>query len=249
MRYQTFTLTIAAGGRDQLDIEAAYISCVSSTLATFHLGINDDTPQEFTQGFYAAAEDGETFRKLVIENRNAVPVTIKLAVGAGRFEDRRLISNAPDGIEPVTLQAIAEKGFIGQASVAGAAGEYSLIQLWNAVGSGRIVAVSSVILSSPQSGTLLVQHNAQAIVASGATLPSVYAGQPNSVSDLRTETTAGNVIGPATFLLSTRIIADTPLRVKFDRPVVMGAGRGLVILHDIVGASLFATFQALEIPG
>ncbi|WP_299394639.1 hypothetical protein [Pelagibius sp.] len=88
--YATFRYTVAAGASETIPAVGSYVAILDAN-QTFHVALDDDTPQEIQSGLTIQMEPGERFEKVTIDNsQNGADLTVFLAIGTGELRDARL---------------------------------------------------------------------------------------------------------------------------------------------------------------
>lgn len=240
--YQQMRLTVPAGGRDVIEFPGAYVACITSSLSAFRLSTDDGPSSEFRQGFTVRG----AFERVVVENPSAVPLTVTLAVGDGAFEDRRLISAAPDSVDPVTLEDIRGRAFLGLADPAAAVGQFSYAQVRNPAGSGKIALVKRLMITATAAAQFYCRTGAALATMRGVTTPA-YLGGASGVVEMRQETTAAD-LGTGTFFIGSVQTSDL-LDIAPKTPWVIPAGAGLIVFPAATNVGVVLNAEILEIDG
>lgn len=186
----------------------------------------------------------EPFNRLQITNTSGVVNNIRILVADESFVDTRIYGSVEviDGGRATTM---AGNAFAGVASQAAVAAQFSHVQLWNPIGSGRNVAVSRVMVGTntptPIFAARLFNTALATLVATGL---NKRAAGPASVMELRTESTVA-LLGGGSFQFAWGAQA-TPLILETKEPVILLPGWGLLITNQILNAIVGATFDYTE---
>ncbi len=109
--YFTISRTVAAGATDPLDISGNYVACLSSSLGSFKLSLDDGQSSFFAQGIKIRTAAGKPFSKVTVDNSgNGQALSYTLAIGIGDMADARFLSAS---------MAIAQGGNTAQVSAQG----------------------------------------------------------------------------------------------------------------------------------
>ena len=105
-RYQTETITIAAGAAVNRSRSGIYVSCLSSP-AAFRFALDDEPLADFEQGLTVVGD--RPFSKIRMRNPSGGPITVQLAYGRGEIVDSRLTVSAPLNLtKATTLDTVAD---------------------------------------------------------------------------------------------------------------------------------------------
>lgn len=247
--YQVYSLTIAPGSAVTLDVVGAGVACIDSNLDHFEIAFDDQPASRFERGFDVQPAGG--FRALRLVNPQAVAALVKLAVYDGAFRDRRQLSNAPQGINPVSVQEIKDLAFCGDAFQGAVAGEYSFAGLYNPAGSGKLLAVrrygvwSDVAIGVAIRELTVLLPTVQGVAPKSNYPPGASVAELRVGSDVSTNgygTSANNIV-------SLAAAANTVEWMELSTPYIVPAGYGLVALAVTVNAKLHFIAEFLEIAG
>lgn len=241
--YATYKVTVDPGQTVRLAVAGVFVACISANLPEFRLALDDDPRGAFAQGFELRRPEGYT--QIVIYNPSVVALVATIAAGSGEFTDRRLLTNRPDGINPVTVSDIAGAAYIVAASVSPAVGAYSQAQIYNPMGSGRLVVVRRMLVSSPAAGTVAIKPYDYPVT--GLNGQSLYIGQPGSVGVLHGFRDTS--IKGGTNLLVTYVQANMAERIEMESPFILAEGKGINVLVAATNTALNITAETIEVDG
>ena len=192
--------------------------------------------------------DKSTFTSLIITNyANAGTITGTLVIADGAFFDNRVIGTVDiAGVVSVngtvtTIDKGHDRSVAGATYVAGvtvpAGGGQAFEQLWNPVGSGKNVIVSSFELMTNPSASLMVS------LTTGALASQVANGVQNknlgsavaAVAQLRTQ--QGGTLTGKVKLFDLQLQSITTKQYKFSDPLIIRPGYGLLFEGSIDGAA------------
>lgn len=188
--FSEFTRTIAAGGETTIAATGDGVACTASTLDTFLLAADGGPFGEFRRGFEWRPDAG--FNDIQVKNPSTVALTFTLAIYGGNFADRRLIL-APSSLEPDSVESLRAVGYFGTATVIAGAGVNPHLQLYNDVGSNKLVIVKNWSLSGSVAGQYVIAVSQTQAPTWVSDPVSLYAGDPSSSAALRSDT---SIVGP-----------------------------------------------------
>ncbi len=131
---------------------------------------------------------------------------------------------------------------------AGVAAQLTMRQVFNPAGSGKVVEVSNIFISSPGAGNVIASIDSAQRATLGGAIPSKLGGGAALTSQYREENA---VALPGTLtarILTLDIAANNTLAVKLDERVILPAGFGLTVAHLTVNTALTTTMHVVERP-
>jgi hypothetical protein len=248
--YKTAEATIAAGAGVTLPAGGEFVACIAATLPEFHLGLDGDEAESFAQGFELRVPGG--FNEIRLENHNSVPVTVTIAWGRGELVDRRLLTSDPAGLDPVTLADIQAKAFRIARGTSAVSGQYSLVQLLNPAASGKLSIIRAVSVSGTVAGGIIGVPYDTPLLNDVDRPVSNYAGAAAGITEFRRENNATIIPGPGSVTtpwFNVLVPANTDTVVALASPVVLPAGKGLVVYHSVVNVQMQFSADIIEVPG
>ncbi len=175
-------------------------------------------------------------------------ITGTIVIGNGRIDDNTLqgVVQVVDGGKSRTLAGLS---FMGAGLASAVAAQESTVELWNPAASGKRVVVESVAVQSTtgatQIGIGIASVSQGALAAYGG---SKLAGGANSQAQIyqgNTATTA-TLVEPQFGVIG--VAASATYEKKFNEPVVLPPGYGLIAWNGTVNQTLWATFEWYEEP-
>lgn len=185
--------------------------------------------------------EGVEFDKVSIVN-GAMAQTVDVQISGGGAGSDRVLGEVSiiDGGRSRTLAGMA---FIGTAGVAGVAGQYPHIQLFNPAASGKNVIVESLVGTVATAGFVQAFGHSVALAALVGGAPSKRVGAAASTAELRTLSAAGAVgVGQ---LLGATLQANSNFEFALAEPVVLVPGTGLLFRGALAG-DLSVTVEFFE---
>lgn len=180
-------------------------------------------------------------RVTVINGATAQSVTVQIA-GGGVGSDRVVgeVSVIEGGVNR-TKSGIA---MWGSAQSQPVAGNYSHVQLWNPVGSGRRVVVTELAYDIGAQGVVSFRAHNAALTNLGNPVGAKLLGVAAGVAQVRTV--------EAAVQLGTQIsglVGDQITRIqKFSEPLVLPEGWGVMAVAGVVNTACRGNFQFFEEP-
>lgn len=234
------TIYIDQGGKSQT--ARIFFQCAS-------LGDNSETPITVFPGFFANIP----YTQFAIENDAQPAQVMRIIFGTdlefhpgngGTINVVGSVSIVDDG----KSRTLANQAFSGAAWGAQAAGYYALCQLWNPVGSGKMLNVESVMVGCGSvtvvDGIFACPTSAQATFQGNPV--SKYVGGANSVAMLGSSNPVAANSDPVLF--SFGVTTKESHVVNLREPIVIPPGKGLNMFNTVVGHDLQANFEFFESP-
>lgn len=247
--------TVPAGDERALNVAGDFITCLRASHAEFELGVDHESTGLYAQGLTYYPD--RRFGLVRVRNLDSlVPLELDLLIGDGRIDDRRGIGADPEGVEPTTITEVAGVAFRTHHFFQGGgvpAGELGYLQLWNPAGSGVIAAIRQVYMHTNVAGRFAGFAHGTALTTLWKSNASCLLGDPIATGavQLRQESSVGGVSPSGTdqTIFSVSLLANTTEHMEFKTPLLIPAGVGLVIGHNLAGP-LEMSFGAdvLEIP-
>jgi hypothetical protein len=247
---QDFFQTVEPNSSVPINVDAEGVACVECNLPAFSISVDDNQPVQFRQGYELVPAGG--FKRLTIINENAVPLVVRLMTWRGRFVDRRFMSNQPQGIDPVTLEDLADKAFFFNTSTLGGATAYAHIGLRNPTGSGRVMVLKKIVVTVGQDNTpvSLDFHQDQTDYQSPAGSPKrKFPPYAPGVGVATVEARATRDLSPTASFGIPRIKATEPYTWMPTEPFVLRPGWRVAWIAGQVDTFLSVHVDMLEIDG
>jgi hypothetical protein len=161
-----------------------------------------------------------------IKNRKGeAQITGLIIMGEGEFQDNR-ISGSVEVIDGGKNRTRAGLAFWSAAYISTAAGQYPTVQLWNPLGSGRVLVIEQIIVSAAVSGSIRAGLLNAAIGASALQATNKLTGGPASYSDVRTADLPNK---PYQTMFDFFIQAGVPQVIRLSEPLILTPGNGFCI--------------------
>jgi hypothetical protein len=170
-----------------------------------------------------------------------------LVIGNGRIDDNS-IAGTVQIVDGGKARTLAGNAFMLNVSQSAVAGNESVVQLWNAVGSGKRLCVESLGVQCTSSAAQIGFGHASVVlgtfVAGGV---SKLTGGAVSVAGKGWK--AAQATSGATAQLGVMgVAASQTVEKKFSEPVVILPGNGLNVWNGNLNLDLWATFEWYEEP-
>ncbi|AXS79858.1 hypothetical protein [Dechloromonas sp. HYN0024] len=175
--------------------------------------------------------------------KNAGTIMGFVVVGNGEIQDSQ-VAGTVSIINGELVRVKSNACFIGAASNAGAAGNYSMTQLWNPAGSGKNLILNKVSLytvTAAPTGVGLARHNAALATLQGNGTTKFIGAGTASVGELR-NTNAAAIIGTTIGAFSISL-ANESKDFPFSEPVAIQPGNGIIMWSASLNNNLQTTFQ------
>lgn len=248
---QTLPLTVAAGVSQPIAIVGAFVVVVSASLESFEVSFDDSPRTKVYQGIEVRAD--EPFTTLWLHNTAAAALTVELAVGRGRWVDRRLVTDQPRALDPVTLGDLQERAFVAVGEVPAGAGNYANIGLRNPAGSGKVLVIERVQIALESAGAITTgwTQDPSALMAQitdNAEARNRY-DRRVGVSALYQYESPSATWNPAdaVFIEKTLLPTSQSLINAWRDPIVVEPGWTLFAAARVSGVRVYATYHFLEV--
>lgn len=244
---KTYPINVPAGESLLLPSGGTYVYCTKANLSDFHIAIDDVLEGACGPGLgYERDADEEPFANVRIVNKNGSALVATIVIGTGHVLDNRLTLNGVVQVEGTAAPAypvqVGERGLSEPYSIllskAAVVGQSSRLRLENPAASGVILEVISVEAIAFGGGA--GKFDEQAVIGGGASGDRWNFASVASAGRGVTDSTPG---APISYLLS----AAAP-RVEFPTPVIVTAGRALVLISDNFNVTLDGRFVWREWP-
>lgn len=259
MSVQNFNLdiddyTIAAGGYLELGKPADFFQIMEAT------GPVDITFLHSESAVGKAKGVGQGFRLGPLSNRfygvkiySPTAQTLKLCFSSGKSPvDLSQVVSVTGTVSVVNgelSKVLAGQAFSGVSDIAGAAGVYSHVQLWNPAASGKNLVISRMNSFSGTGATPIRIGKSSAALATlvGSGLNKMLSGAASS-AELRSNNNAAVLFAAADRIQNVGVAAmyqtvDIPL----GEPVIVVPGSGVTVVSMTVNTAMNASFQWSEV--
>lgn len=167
----------------------------------------------------------------------------RVVIGDGELTDNR-VTGAVEVIDGGFNRTISGSAFIANTYTAALAGNYSIAQLFNPVGSGKKCLVKSLIAASSIQGGITVSGTSTALGTLSQYPKSKMIGGADSVISTRLVNTTTFPVAQS--LASFFVQASGAFGLKLEEPIVLTEGNGILVIHNTINADLAATFEMIE---
>jgi len=169
-----------------------------------------------------------------------------ILMGEGEFQDNR-VSGSVEVIDGGKARTLAGFAYMGGVSVAGQAGTYSHVQLFNPAGSAKNLILEGMLISS--SAAAQVDFGPQTLQLDQLfpvkpVSKKFSAGGADTVAVTRRQNAVSTLLGNA--FANVMIQASATVPVKFTEPVVVAPGFGVMVQSETLSAALTVTFEYFE---
>jgi hypothetical protein len=131
------------------------------------------------------------------------------------------------------------RAFVGMVKVGASVGNFSLVQLFNPVGSGITIVVRAIIISAAATDLYTINRDNVARASLNRVGFNLDGNGADAVGQIRFETPVG-VVGSR--LAQWRILANTSWIVSPDWMGKLNAGNGITINGETTNQEMLATF-------
>lgn len=245
---QSYDIQIPAGGTQLLEVGAQIFDFLSSGSAFDQIQVLPEFQQgnvtlKLGQGFDA----GKVVNRWFVKNPGATAINGTVVLSTAGFRNFRISGdvNVLDGGKSRTLSGLAMMAYGGVSAVAA---QYSRIQLWNPLASGKRVVLEQFI---PQSGAgaegVTLFFSQVALTTTLGNGFSKLAGGAASAAAINIDTTAAAPPG-GTSLEGAVMASATQAVVSLREPMVLPPGWGVHLYGSNVNTALSCTFEWYEEP-
>jgi hypothetical protein len=232
-----YDFTIPANGSFQLNVEGEYVRIMSST------GNVELVTETYRIGPIAAGQGqaNTPFKRLTINDKSGVANKGVILVAASDFVDQR-IAGEVSIIDGSKYRALAGGAFTAHLFAPASAGNFSGVQLWNPVASGKNIIIEQIIPYI--TGGLYLQ-----VVMSAVQLPAGIA------ANIGNKKSGGPLPGGLALITSASLTAVAPLatfgignttQYKPVNPYVLTPGYGLNLASPTLNIDCGAEIEFFE---
>jgi len=200
----------------------------------------DESLDDADAGTWAVPREGFSWLRLT----SATAQTVTFYVGRGRVGKFR-ISGEVSVISGELTRTLGGVAFAFAAGTGPVAGQYSHVQLWNPVGSGKRIVVSSIVGHGNPANNMQVRTHSVALATLVGNPISKLAGGAGSVMEVRTENNAAALGGT---LLGFFVNGSNSFQLPLVEPIVLPPGRGVIVAGTTVNALTHASMNYWEEP-
>jgi hypothetical protein len=230
-------LTINANASEYFAIEGNYLTVVSSS---YRGEIIVKTQRGDSFSLYVGDEIYlEDFKNLIFSHASALPIKLRVGVsGSGeRYKTSRVFGEV--SVINGELGRVQDGRAFAGCAFCGASANTSLSQIFNPVGSGKVLVVNRVSVVSSVAGMFSINYYDTLAVNVCVNQPlSKKSGGAGALSLFRFDSSLAANVGNVLQLLSL----DSPNK----QGDVLTAGKGLVVQTVALNAALWANFQFSE---
>lgn len=188
------------------------------------------------------------------EGFNTVQITsaqaqaIRVFVGSGDAGTRR-ISSTVQVIDGGRARSNASVAFGANAARAELAANFSMVQLWNPVGSGKNVVVNGMSVGASQAGNIYLAGSFATMttdISNRIVNKKLVAGGGAGVARLQSDVLAAFPAFTNGVLETFPVTANGLVPWRPSEPILLAPGAGLLALHDIANTTIFANYEWFE---
>jgi hypothetical protein len=190
--------------------------------------------------FFSRPKEG--FQAVQITSANAQ--SIRIFIGSGDAGTRR-ISSTVAVIDGGRARTVANAAFLSNAQIAGFAGNYGHVELFNPAASGKRAIVESVGLYSIGACVVDIADTNLQLASLNAYPQAKLLGGAASVMEYRSQANA-TLLGPVQSLMTVGLQASQQLFVKLAEPIIIPPGRGLIVRDTTQNQQFGAIFEFFE---
>lgn len=231
---ELLTFTIAAGETKRFERAGRYFEIIDAP-AELSVIFDDDSGAQVERmvsalsGFYMLG----VFRAFTVTNPTAAAQVVRLMVTGGQGGSRR----QPGLVRVVDAErekVLANQVFAASFSLAGAAGP-PVVQVWNPAGSGKVLSVYSLRVSTLVADTFTFGITTTQLATLVGQGKSLLSGGVDASAQRRTDSTGVALLGLQAFI-ADYIGATAPTEPAIKRPVIIQPGFGVYIAAATAGA-------------
>lgn len=175
--------------------------------------------------------------------------SIRIIVGNGaRIKSGGTVNPASNVVMTVNgarTRTDGDRAFASYQGQGALAGNYSHLQLFNPVGSGKTIYVEKVICKSTVAASTIVGSYSTALSVSLGTAPSKKIGSSTaSVGQLRIQTNATQLITNTYGVVAVTASIDSPY--DMSAPFALPPGNGLILVPTVVNQAVYGNIEWYE---
>jgi len=226
-----YDFTIPANGSFTLLVEGSYYRILSSTGS---LEVRRDGGSGVGPIYAGQGERDEEFKRITLVDKTGAINSGYIIISDGTFVDDR-ITGEVSVIDGGKARTIANSSYCSVVTCAGTATNYSHVQIWNPVGSGKNVIVEAVNLFSPTAAYLSLNLGSSILgVGIGNMQPKKALG---SVSTAQTKKENKAAVTSDSQIWLAYVAATQTQAIKFNEPIALTPGSGLTATAEELRAT------------
>ncbi|TFE36541.1 hypothetical protein E2553_43215 [Paraburkholderia dipogonis] len=249
MSIQAYDINLPAGGTQTIEASAQICDFLSSGSAFDQIEVRPNFTQgaatlKLGQGF----DFGSIVERWLIVNKGATAIAGQVMLSTAGFRNFR-ISGDVNVLDNGMSRTLTNQTFLAQGFRAADTSNRCHVQLWNPVGSGKVLIVESINAVSTSGQWLTNVGFANAILPTptditASSIGSKLAGGVLGVAKVYNCMSAGGQVGVALAALAGQ--AALPSSQNFKEPVVVPPGWGLIQSCVQINTALQAGFEWYE---
>lgn len=232
---KTYPINIQAGESLLIQAGGTYVYCIDANQDSFRIAIDDVAAGVCAPGLgYERDIDEEPFSAVRIVNDNASALTATIVIGTGRVLDNRLTLTGTVAVE--TVKGFPASVQFKQIWVAASGANYTVAQIFNPAGSGKILAIDEFIIDSTAPTVYMSKHDAPLASAYPNSPQQVDRRSPAAVAVIYQEQPAAAIAGGGADLYFT--LASAQLFYKPPHAYVLSPGEGFIFHTSAINSVL-----------
>jgi hypothetical protein len=238
-----YDFSMPAGGSFVLPVEGCYVRIMGST------GAVELVTETYRIGPIAAGQGqaNTVFKRLVINDKSGAPNIGTLLIGGENFVDQRITGDV-SVIDGGKNKSIAGLTFFVGMNQTPVVAQVSQCQLWNPVGSGKNVIVSSYGFTSDLAATIFVRTSTTPLPLLQGNPPSKKMGGALGISEARSLSAGSLGATVTTFYPSPNLTAGSTYNQPLKEPIVIPPGFGIFCYSSVANSTLFFNLELTEEP-
>lgn len=168
--------------------------------------------------------------------------TSVVRLGVGGIESSRIFGNVRV-IDDGRSRTLSDQAFLAYVSQTAGAAVLPVVQLLNPVGSGKLVTVKAIRVSTPTAGNIAIGRYGTAMPAGPYDPQNKRFAGATSNAKLYRDTPAAL---PGVVIESMSVGSGLVVPLVLQEPVILAAGEGITVGHSTVQTTILATFEFVE---
>lgn len=241
--------SVAPGGVRELHCQGSYVYFYAGSAggADATIGVKMDARGErvlLMPGQAFRMEPGQQAQRWIISNHaGQATISGRLVIGSGQIDDNR-VTGSVEVIDGGKNRSRGNGAYTMPNGVTAGAGLYPFHGIYNPAGSGKVVMVNGITMSSTTAQAIYLEYGAGDPGGSVNTPVNKNVGGVSSVAALGRQGSSGAAPGNA--LVYVNVQANNTFDFKFSEPVVINPGYYVRAIGGTVATELGSTFQFYE---
>lgn len=246
----THTFRAVVGRQAQLDAAGKYVRYVgaSAGMANPKIRIKTDKQHEVDLLPGQAVTLPERVSTFKIGNVDGIADIVgTLMIGDGAMTDDR-VNGEVLNIDGSYSRSVAQVAYVTNHNAGPTAAQYTQLQLWNPVGSGKILVCHAIRMATQVAGVQVLRlqdHNAAFGTLIGTAKSRYLGAAPGGVLAEVRQTANAAILGTELFYFA---IDQDGIDLQFADPFVIPPGRGLSAVCATVNIGMHGSFDHFWIP-